>query len=290
MNLLITGANGYLGRSLCPLLIAAGHSVATLTRKAWLQPHSCNFLWSSGLPAALKGVDVVIHMAALAHQPGRESPETEALYYSVNVQQTRQLAAEALAQGVKRFIYISSIKVNGEATRSPYRYDSPPQPEDCYGRSKWAAEQALHELLDGSPTELVIIRPPLIWGGKVKGNLAILQQWVRWRLPLPFGSIQNRRDLVSLDNLGSLIRLVINHPQAAGQTFLVSDGVARSTADIVRLVTPPDSPPALILPCPAWLFTCLSRLPVIGSRLKKLTGNLEVDIRPTCERLGWSPE
>lgn len=290
MNLLVTGANGYLGRYLCPVLIAAGHNLATLTRKEWLEPQVKNYVWAFGLQPAVQGVEVVIHLAALAHQVGRQSPETEALYYSVNVEQTRQLARAALAEGVKRFIYVSSIKVNGEATsESPYRYDSPPQPEDSYGRSKWAAEQALHELFDGSPTELVIIRPPLIWGGEMKGNLALLQKWARWRLPLPFGSIQNRRDLVSLQNLCNLIALVITHPQAGGQTLLVSDGVARTTADIVRLVTEPGVGPALIIPCPAWVFKLFTRFPLIGGRLKKLGGNLEVDITPTCELLGWSP-
>lgn len=289
MNLLITGANGYVGRYLCPLLIADGQNVSTLTRKVWHQPPARNYLWEEGVMPALEGVDLVVHLAALAHQAGPESPQTAALFHSVNVEQTRQLASAALAQGVKRFIYLSSIKVNGEVTTSPYRYDTQPQPEDSYGRSKWAAEQVLHELLDGSTTELVIIRPPLIWGGEMKGNLALLQRWVRWRLPLPFGSIQNRRDLVSLDNLCSLIRLVLSHPQAAGQTLLVSDGVARSTADIVRLVSPADSAPAWIIPCPAWLFSLFTYMPVVGKRLKKLTDNLEVDITPTCERLGWVP-
>ncbi|MFC3114958.1 NAD-dependent epimerase/dehydratase family protein [Cellvibrio fontiphilus] len=290
MNLLITGANGYVGRYLCPLLIADGHHAITLTRKAWHQPPARNYLWEAGVMPALQGVDLVIHLAALAHQAGPESPETAALYHAVNVEQTRQLASAALAQGVKRFIYLSSIKVNGESTDcSPYRYDTQPQPEDSYGRSKWAAEQVLHELLDGSTTELVIIRPPLIWGGEMKGNLALLQRWVRWRLPLPFGGIHNRRDLVSIDNLCSLIRLVLDHPQAAGQTLLVSDGVTRNTADIVRLVSAAGAVSPLIIPCPAWLFRLFTYLPVVGARLKKLTGNLEVDITPTCERLGWRP-
>lgn len=291
MKILVTGANGYVGRALCPLLLDNGYEVMALTRTPWKEPGIENALWCQDISPVLQKTDVVIHLAAIAHQAGAESTEIEALYWSVNVEQTKQLANEALAQGVKRFIFMSSIKVNGEATgNTPYRYDSVPSPEDLYGRSKFAAEQTLHEILDNSATELVIIRPPLIWGGSMKGNLASLLSWLSLGLPLPFASIQNRRDLVSLDNLCSLIRVAIRHPAAAGQTLLVSDGVPRTTGEIIRLVAAAANRPAFLVPCPAWVFKWLGYLPFVGPRLSKLTGNLEVDIEYTCKRLDWQPE
>jgi UDP-glucose 4-epimerase len=295
MKVLVTGANGYLGRALCPFLMRRGYSVTTLTRQPWLLPGTTNHLVAlndvAGLHNYLQGQEVVIHLAALAHQAGQETAAMESLYWSVNVEKTKILAHAALAAGVKRFIYISSIKVNGESTTGiPYRFDSPPEPEDLYGRSKWAAEQLLHELFTGTATELVIIRPPLIWGDTMKGNLALLQKLVRWRVPLPFGTVNNRRDLVSLHNLCSLISLVVLHPKAAGQTLLVSDGVPRTTADIIRLVSAYQGKPANIVNCPSWVFGFLIALPVIGGKFRKLTTNLAVDISPTCELLDWQPD
>ncbi len=294
MNVLVTGANGYLGRALCPFLVESGHSITTLTRQPWslsgAKNHPAALDDGATLRTYLQEQDVVIHLAALAHQAGQATEAMRNLYWSINVEQTKKLAISALEAGVKRFIYISSIKVNGESTTiTPYRFDSRPTPEDLYGCSKWAAEQMLHELFAGSVAELVVIRPPLIWGGHMKGNLALLQKLVRWRIPLPFGAINNRRDLVSLDNLCDLINLVIQHPKAAGQTLLVSDGVARTTADIIRLVAASEQRSANIVSCPQWAFTALSHMPIIGGKIKKLTGNLAVDISPTCELLGWQP-
>lgn len=295
MQLVVTGANGYVGRALCPLLVAQGHSVTTLTRAPFALAGTTNQLWLGAqeeqLLGCLQGATAIIHLAALAHQANRHNAITEARYMEVNVTQTLRLATLALALGVRRFIYISSIKVNGEATcGSPYRFDSPAAPQDIYGRSKWAAEQALHQLLDGSATELVIIRPPLIWGGAMKGNLALLQRLVTLGVPLPFGGLHNRRDLVSLDNLCSLIALALVHPAAAGQTLLVSDGQTRSTADIIRLIASGLEMQPRLIHCPRWLLAAFARCPGLGARLDKLLGDLEVDIQPTCARLGWRPQ
>ncbi len=295
MNVLVTGANGYLGRSLCPFLLGKGHSVTTLTRTPWELSGTTNMIvtWQEkeALRDCVDGQEVVVHLAALAHQPGRENEAMKSRYWSVNVNQTELLAQAALSAGVKRFIYISSIKVNGEATiTSPYRFDSHPAPEDLYGRSKWAAEELLRKLFAGTATELVIIRPPLIWGGVMKGNLALLQALVRWGAPLPFGAVHNRRDLVSLHNLCSLISVVVSHPKAAGQTLLVSDGISRTTAEIIRLVSAGVGKRANIISCPSSILELLAVMPFIGGKLKKLTGNLEVDISPTCELLAWQPD
>jgi nucleoside-diphosphate-sugar epimerase len=292
MNVVVTGANGYLGSALCPLLVERGHSVATVTRQPWVLQGATNhpIAWNNHaeIHRCLQGQEVVIHLAALAHQAGKETAAKEALYWLVNVEQTKVLAQAAIESGIKRFIYISSIKVNGESTTTvPYRFDSPPAPEDLYGRSKWAAEQMLQDLCAGTATELVVVRPPLIWGGTMKGNLALLQKWVRWGIPLPFGAIKNKRDLVSLNNLCDLIELVVQHPKAVGHTLLVSDGITRSTAEIIRLVSQARSPN--LLRCPSWIFNGLTNLPAVGKTFRKLTANLEVDISPTCELLGWHP-
>lgn len=294
MRLVVTGANGYVGRALCPLLVAQGHAVITLTRAPFELEGTSNRIirWQQEeqVRACLQGQEGIIHLAALAHQAGRSDVATEALYMAVNLEQTRRLATLALELGVRRFIYISSIKVNGEATfGTPYRFDSPAAPQDIYGRSKWAAEQALHQLLDGTTTELVIIRPPLIWGGLMKGNLALLQRLVTMGVPLPFAGWQNRRDLVSLDNLCDLIAVVLSHQGAAGQTLMVSDGKARSTADIIRLISSGLEAQPKLIHCPHWVLKALARCPGLGSKLDKLMGSLEVDIQPTCKQLGWQP-
>lgn len=291
MKVLLTGANGYVGSYLIGALMSAGFSVTTLTRKSHLREGTVNFVVDEYCPAAvspcLVGQDVVIHLAGLAHQISKNKDAAEALYMRVNVEQTLMLAREAKKAGIKRFIFMSSIKVNGESTTAgvPFRADMIPAPEDAYGRSKWAAEQALSALFEGSHTELVIIRPPLIWGGEAKGNLRLLQKLVALRIPLPIGRINNRRDLVSLKNLSSFICVLIGHPGAAAQTFLVSDGVARNLAQIVQLSANQGVAP-WIVNCPVWIIGKLAR---ISGLEKRLTGNLEVDIQPACESLGWAP-
>lgn len=292
MKVLVTGANGYVGQFLCAALLAAGHELTCLTRTPYHLVGSRNLLSANYSPAdlatAVQGQEVVIHLAARAHQPARN--ETLDDYRRTNLEPSVNLAQAAVKAGVSRFIYMSSIKVNGEVTTDqPFSAHQPPAPQDFYGISKWEAEQALRECLHNTATQLVIIRPPLIWGGIMKGNLALVQQWVRRGIPLPFGLLNNRRDLVSLENLCDLLLLAIYHPNAAGQTLLVSDGIARNTAEIIALITQQDNPPPKIVSCPRWLFSLASNLPVIGRRLRKLSTNLEVDIQPTCTLLGWAP-
>lgn len=295
MKLLVTGANGYLGKSLCSLLCSQGFSLTTLTRRPFelekVQNVVADMRDEQTLRNCLYGQDVVIHLAAIAHQTNQKTILAEQLYWQVNVTQTQILAELAVKSGVKRFIYISSIKVNGETTKAtPFRFDSIPQPEDLYGRSKWAAEERLKSICSAGPMELVIIRPPLIWGGEMKGNLALLRSLVRQKVYLPFGALNNRRDLVSLANLCHLISVTVSHPRAAGQILLVSDGISRTTAEIVKLITPKDYPAPRIFDCPSWVFTLLTKLPFLEHRLKKLTSNLEIDIKHTCELLNWRPD
>ncbi|ACE85350.1 NAD-dependent epimerase/dehydratase family protein [Cellvibrio japonicus] len=295
MNVLVTGANGYLGQALCPYLVASGYHLVTLTRQPYGLQGTVNIPvpdYLVSLPEqAFVGQEVVIHLAARAHQPGSASKRIDEEYRRINVDTTLAIAHAALRAGARRFIFLSSIKVNGEVTTGlPFRSSDPPKPGDAYGRSKWQAEQALTALFDKTGTELVIVRPPLIWGGAPKGNLATLVRLIDLKIPLPFKSLRNRRDLVSLGNLCSLIRCCLDHPAAAGQTLLVSDARPRSTAEIIWLISSQAKFSPRLVAFPTSLLRLLRHVPVIGTKLDKLISNLEVDIGQTQTLLGWQPE
>lgn len=297
MKLLVTGANGYVGQFLVNYLLQGGHSVCCVTRRAFaatapdaaqVSYYTCADYTEEQLAAAVAGQEVVIHLAARAHQP--QQGDTLDAYRRANVQPSLNLAKAAVAAGVKRFIYLSSIKVNGEATtHQPFRASDLPAPQDAYGHSKWETEQALRAYLATSQTELVIIRPPLVWGGEMKGHLQLLARWINRGVPLPFGALHNRRDLISLHNLASFISLCLSHPLAAG-TWLVSDGEPYSSADIARLVAAQLGKPARILPFPVALLALGRYIPRLGTKLEKLLGSLEVDATPARAQLGWQPE
>lgn len=293
-KVLLTGANGYIGSHLMREIMDRGYQLTTLTRSPFLVDGTTNRVVesydASNLEEILNGQDAVIHLAAMAHQPRIQSPDSLANLKAINVSNTLALASAAKKVGLKRLIFISSIKVMGESTAEfPFHADTPPQPEDAYGRSKLEAEHGLRAILEGTDTDLVIIRPPLVWGGVMKGNLALLQRLISWRIPLPFGSLNNKRDLVSLTNLSDLICCAINHRNAPGNIFLVSDGIPRSTAQIAFLVAPDGRSPALFS-CPERILWLMTKVPVIGRRFSKLLGTLEVNIEQTKHLLGWSPK
>ena len=185
---------------------------------------------------ALQGIDAVIHCAARVHVMDERAADPLAEFRAVNVEATRHLAQQAAAAGVRRFVFVSSIKVNGEETTPgrPFTADAEPQPQDPYGQSKLEAERALFEIARQTGLEVVVVRPPLVYGPGVKANFASLMRALQRRLPLPFGSIDNRRSLVARDNLVDLLVLCTRHPAAAGQVFLVSDGEDLSTAQLCR--------------------------------------------------------
>ena len=301
MKILITGANGFVGSELTSLLAKAGHQLRLATR-------SGNSIESDSvtLPtfaigdiqtfdswdAYLEGVDVVVHLAARVHQMDDHDSDARQAYLQSNVDATVRLAEAAIRCGVKRFIFLSSIKVNGEdtANREPFSTGDIDSPLGDYAQSKWQAEQQLDRLSAGSNIDVVIIRPPLVYGPGVKANFMRLVNLARSGLPIPFLGIDNRRDMVSVYNLCDLIALCIDHDNAAGKKFLVSDGMAYSTADIILAVR-------LILGLPKRLFY----LPPVSLRwpLKllgksdlydRLFGSLEVDITDTIETLDWSPK
>lgn len=291
LKLLITGANGYIGQALVARTLNAGHSVSTLTRRPFDVEATKNFVAQykeEELLLPLAGQDVVVHLAAKAHQSKSNSDAVRSDYYQVNVENTLALARAALSAGVKRFIFVSSIKVNGECTRGrPFRAEDIPAPEDIYGQTKWQAEQELRNLLNGTATELVIVRPPLVWGGELKGNLKLLARLIRWHIPLPFASVNNRRSLVSLDNLCNLLVACLTVPDLNMQVLLVSDGVARTTAQITQLLGESIGIKPWLVSCPAWVFKLIRCLPGGESVVAKLVSDLELDISATSRLTGW---
>jgi nucleoside-diphosphate-sugar epimerase len=212
-------------------------------------------------------------------------------FRKVNVDGTLNLARQAVAVGVKRFIFISSIKVNGEGTKLgvPYAADDVPKPMDPYGISKMEAEQGLQQLAKETGLEVVIIRPVLVYGPGVKANFQTMMKWLSKGVPLPLGAVHNKRSLVALDNLVDLIVTCLDHPAAANQTFMVSDGEDLSTAELLSRISGALGRPARLLPVPVWLLELGAA--IVGRRdvARRLCGSLQVDISKTRELLGWAP-
>ncbi|QLF94497.1 SDR family oxidoreductase [Pseudomonas sp. ABC1] len=296
-EIILTGANGFVGSQLFfELKRVASFQVVGLCRRL---PQGANELGlypvgdlqQADLSALLPGVNVLIHAAARAHIMKGEGADPLAEYRCVNVDGTLNLARQAVAAGVKRFIFISSIKVNGEGTLlgSPYDASDAPAPKDAYGQSKLEAEQGLMQLASGTGMEVVIIRPPLVYGPGVKGNFASMIKLVEKGLPLPFGAIYNKRSLVGIDNLVDLIIRCIDHPAAANQVFLAGDGEDLSTSELLRGVGLAMGKPARLIPVPAGLLHFGATLLGKGAIAQRLLGSLQVDISKACELLEWKP-
>ncbi len=239
----------------------------------------------------VRGVTAIVHCAARVHVMNESETDPLSAFRRVNVQGTLQLARQAANSGVRRFIFISSIKVNGEATlpNAPFAATDRPAPIDPYGVSKMEAEQQLRELSSATGMEVVIIRPTLVYGPGVKANFLSMMRWLDKGVPLPLGSIDNRRSLVALDNLVSLILTCVDHPAAANETFLVSDGEDLSTSELLRRMALALDKPARLLPVPVWLLEATAAL--LGKRAlsKRLCGSLQVDIGKTRSLLNWNP-
>ena len=297
MNVLLTGASGFVGENLTRTILKQNRfNLISIHRKPPLivdhpfkliSSISANNDWSS----SLKNVDVVVHAAAKL--PSIETVSTDSLldFRSVNVAGTLNLAKQAAMNGVKRFVFLSSIKVNGEQTvlGHPFSADDTPAPEDAYGISKWEAEQGLQQLAYETAMEVVIIRPPLVYGPGVKGNFASLMKLVAIGLPLPLGAIHNQRSLVALDNLLDLIITCIDHPAAANQVFLAGDGQDLSTTDLFREIARVMAKPSRLIPMPHSMLMFCSRLLGKSSVSNRLLGSLQVDISKARDLLGWEP-
>ena len=290
----MTGATGFLGSVLCDVLSTNGYTVRAALRhdrptpvceRAVVGDFGPTTEWAN----ALEGVECVIHAAARAHVLN-DSPLNASLYDQTNAQGTRRLAEAAAQAGVRRMVYVSSIKVNGEQTfdRAFHEADAA-HPQDAYGRSKWLGEQHLLEVAAGSNLQAVIVRPPLVYGPGVRANFLRLLQWVDRERPLPLGAVQNKRSLVSIWNLCSLLVHVLEHPAAVGRVWMVSDGEDLSTPDLIRQIGRAMNRRVRLPPIPLGLLQVFAALLGKRSEVTRLCGSLVVDATPTREELAWSP-
>lgn len=297
-SVLVSGANGFVGRVLCDTLLHKGHKVTAAVRSAEAaatMPHlptvvmgdvDADTQWQS----ALEHIDVVIHLVARVHimQDRHENPLAE--FRKINVAGSINLARQAAGCGVKRLIYLSSIKVHGESTEAQaFTVADVPNPQDPYGISKWEAEQALQHIANSTAMQTVIIRSPLIYGPGVKGNFQRLLRVLQKNIPLPLAAVENRRSLVNLDNLCDLISCCVTHPAAAGQVFLVSDQQDLSTPDLLRLMAKVLGLKLKLLPIPVSCLRLLAKCLGKSAEIDRLCGSLQVDIQHTRKLLNWKP-
>lgn len=297
-NVLVTGATGFIGRPLCARLLADGARVGAAV---WREEPASRF--QEGLDAvpidsvgpdtdwvrALAGIDTVIHLAARVHVMDKKDGEPLAAYRRVNVAGTERLARMAAANGVKRLVFMSSVKVHGEEAPARYTEQDRPAPLDPYGVSKLEAEEILRKVSGETGLEVVIIRPPLVYGPGVKANFYRLMEIVVRGVPLPLGSIDNARSLVYLGNLIDAISLCAKHPLAAGQTFLVSDGEDVSTPELIRRIAAALGRPARLFPFPPGLLRFAGKLTGKTDTVDRLLGFLTVDSGRIRRELGWKP-
>lgn len=289
----VTGANGFVGSTLCARADREGWLIRRMSRcQAVGNGVTVGALGSTtDWSIALRDVHVVIHLAARVHVMRDMVADPLAAYREVNTEGTLNLASQAAALGVKRFVYISSIKVNGEETSvgRPFTEEDRPVPFDPYGISKLEAEQGLRVLAAETGLEVVIIRPPLVYGPGVRANFLSMMHWLNRGVPLPLGAIYNKRSLLSLDNLVDLIITCIDHPAAASQVFFVSDGEDLSTTELLQRTAAALGKPARLLPVPQRALTLA--LNMLGKKelAQRLCGSLQVDIRKARNLLGWNP-
>jgi UDP-4-keto-D-QuiNAc 4-reductase len=295
---LVTGVTGLVGRATAAELLARGCRVRGAVRRtvpATARLPGVEYVdlgdigpgtdWSG----ALGGIDLVVHAAAHVHVM-RPTPADDAAYRRVNVDGALALAEQAARAGVRRLLFLSSIKVNGEATpRQPFTATDAADPQDEFGRCKHLAEVGLREVASRHRLELVIVRPPLVYGPGVRGNFERLLHSVARGVPLPFGSIGNRRSLVSVWNLADLVALALTHPLAAGKVWLVGDGEDVSTPELIRRIARAMHRQTRLWPVPAWLLRVAAAALGRGDEARRLTGSLYVDLAATRDTLGWQP-
>lgn len=298
MKILVTGANGFIGRELCNALIEKGYIVRGTVRSkesaeslpdnvepVIIGPIGPDTYWSD----ALKEIDVIIHLAARVHVMNETAPDPLAAFRQVNTQGTEHLARTASSVGVQRLVYISSVKVNGDGRIEPYAVQDEPDPQDPYAVSKYEAEQALHRIAGETGMEIVVIRPPLVYGHGVGGNFLRLLEAVHRGIPLPFASINNLRSFIYLGNLVDSIITCINHSKASGQTYLVSDGEDVSTPELIKRLAKALGVTECLFPFPSFLFRLLGKLTGRADEAKRLIGSLVVDSTKIRTDLGWKP-
>ncbi len=292
-RVLITGGHGFVGNVLFERLHAEGRDPLKVSRKA-LRPGELA-VGEIGLRTDWSEVflncAVVIHLAARVHVMNDTEGDSLTAFRAVNVDGTLNLARQAAAAGVTRFVFISSVKVNGESTQPGRAFTEAdaPKPQDAYGQSKHEAEQGLRQLSADTGMEVVVVRPPLVYGPGVKANFAALKRAVQRGWPLPLGAVHNLRSLVALDNLVDFIVTCIAHPKAANQTFLVSDGQDLSTTELVRGMAQAAGVSVHLLKVPMWTLQAGGALLGKGDAVQRLCGNLQVDMSKARSLLGWVP-
>jgi nucleoside-diphosphate-sugar epimerase len=294
VRILLTGASGFVGRATLGAALAAGHEVRAVVRQGEAPAPPAQVVRISDLASytgwrdALDGVDAVVHLAARVHVMRDRAANSLAAFRAVNVEGTRRLASAAADAGVGRFVFVSSVKVHGEASHdAPITADSPLAPTDAYGRSKVEAEDALREVESRSRIGVVVVRPPLVYGPGVGANFLTLLKAVSRGWPLPLGRIDNRRSLIYVDNLADLLRLAAVHPDAAGHAFLAADGPAVSTPELIRRMGRALDRTVKMPAVPESWLRLAGRVTGRSAAVDRLLGSLEVDDFPTRDILGW---
>lgn len=295
-RILVTGANGFIGQHLCAHLAATGRKVTACIRPNAKMPaldnlriaHVTDLASYGSWPELLADVDAVIHLAARVHVMRDRSADPLAEFRKVNVVTTAVVAEQSKRSGVRRLLYVSSIKVNGEATpEGEFRADDAPAYADAYGQSKWEAEQKIREIVAASGLEWLVVRPTLVYGPGVRGNFLSLLGYVQRGLPLPFGEVRNRRSLVSVYNLIDLLTRAIDHPAAAGQIFLVKDAEDLSTGELISRVAGAFHKTPRLFPIPVPLLVWAAKLLGQEQVVQRVFGSLVVNTEKTADLLGW---
>lgn len=294
MKVLVTGANGFVGRALCARLDQAGHQVVPgVRRPCGISGEKVvgDIDGATRWAEAVQGCQTVVHLAARVHVMRDTAADPFDEFRRTNVAGTLNLARQAAAAGVRRFVFISSVKVHGESTQAGRLFSEgdAPAPQDAYGLSKLEAEQGLLSMAQATGMELVIIRPPLVYGPGVRANFQSLMRAVAKGLPLPLAAVDNRRSLVGLDNLVDFIVTCMAHPAAANQTFLVSDGEDLSTPELIRRLAQSMGKPPRLFALPQGLLRALAALAGRKAAMERVCGNLQVDITKARTILAWRP-
>jgi nucleoside-diphosphate-sugar epimerase len=296
MNLLVTGANGFIGSGLCKKVLDMGGYVRGIVRPSTYRntlPSDIDVVpveeigpltdWSN----VMSGVDTVVHLAARVHVINHFEAQVSDAYRSVNVAGTERLARIAAVSGIRRLIYISTVKVNGEGKTIPYTEKDKPEPMDPYAASKWEAEKVLHKIAGETGLEVVVLRPPLVYGPGVKANFLRLLKGVECGIPLPLASVNNRRSLIYSGNLVDAVVACIEHPKAAGNTYLVSDGEDVSIPELIRRISFALGRPARFFPFPPVMLKMAGIITGKSAAIDRLLGSLAVDCSEIRRELDW---
>lgn len=296
MVTMVTGANGVIGTALCNRLLSDGLDVRAAIRTPSQVLDGFNVVTIGSIDSdtdwstALDGVRHIIHLAARVHIMSAQVSESPLQYHSVNTAGTLNLARQAAASGVRQFLFLSTAKVNGESSSSPFCECDVPAPFDSYAVSKWEAENGLMQIAKETDMKVVIIRPPLVYGPGVRANFLSMMHWLRSGVPLPLGMVnQNRRSLVFLDNLVDLISTCIDHPAAASQVFFAGDGEDLSTSNLLQRLGAAMGVPVRLLPAPIWMLKIGAAILGKQSMVERLCGNLQVNTFKARALLGWQP-